>query len=374
MIRTTIALALSVLLLISLAGCGSTQSSSETPVLTNNDLDTTNNVVVGEKADESSNNSPLGDFITKIKAESIKDRLSKVTVGDYVTFGHYEQDNNLKNGSEEIEWRVIEKRSDSLLLISKYILDIQPYHASFREINWGDSSLRIWLNHDFYNAAFSEQEKTLIPSDLYILSEDLVYTYLGNETDSGYRSYTAKDVMCQLTEYAAARYIEARIKNGDTEEEAKDNCEEWVKDRDYYFWWWLSDIVPDHDPRFAAYVSGIGGIQDAFPEEVSNPLGGVRPVVRITTSVDSSLKVLGVIRDSVDGDVGELCERCGLNFEDFDDWKPGFAMSDDAIIENVEKLLNQGCSVFVIETGTFTPSMDMIRARFPNVEFVLPQK
>ena len=355
MVRKIAGLALAVILVLSLTGCGSTKEQH--PAGSNSAPDAVGNMVVGEKTDDDQNNSPLSDFITEIRSESIKDRLSKANAGDYVSFGHYEQDNNLKNGSEEIEWRVLEKRSDSLLLISKYILDVQPYHASLREINWGDSTLRIWLNHDFYNAAFSEQEQTLINGDLYILSEENVYKYLGEISDSGSRSYSSSDIACQLTDYAAARYIEARMKSGETEEEANSNYEEWVKDN--YCWWWLSNVIPDTDPRFAAYVSSDGFIQTGYPERVNNLLGGVRPVVYVTTSVD--------------GDVGELCERCGLNFEDFDDWKPGFAMSDEAIIENVEKLLDQGCSVFIIETGTFEPSMDVIRAKYPNVEFVLPQ-
>ena len=32
--------------------------------------------------------------------------LGKANVGDYVTFGHYEQDNDLENGKESIEWKV----------------------------------------------------------------------------------------------------------------------------------------------------------------------------------------------------------------------------------------------------------------------------
>lgn len=33
---------------------------------------------------------------------------TKVKIGDTVTFGNYEQDNNLDNGQESIEWEVLD--------------------------------------------------------------------------------------------------------------------------------------------------------------------------------------------------------------------------------------------------------------------------
>ncbi len=48
---------------------------------------------------------------------------SVVEVGDVIYFGSYEQDNNLSNGKEEIEWIVLAKENRKALLISKYALD-----------------------------------------------------------------------------------------------------------------------------------------------------------------------------------------------------------------------------------------------------------
>lgn len=90
---------------------------------------------------------------------------SKITiniVGDVVKFGKYEQDNNIDNGKEEIEWICIKKEDDKALLISKLCLDGQPYNKDFIEIDWENSSLRNWLNTIFYEEAFSDGEQSII--------------------------------------------------------------------------------------------------------------------------------------------------------------------------------------------------------------------
>jgi len=88
---------------------------------------------------------------------------AEANVGDVITFGHYEQDNNLTNGKEAIEWIVIEKDIDGgLLLLSKYVLDAQPYHSEMTDITWEKCSLRNWLNSTFYDAAFTSDEKDKI--------------------------------------------------------------------------------------------------------------------------------------------------------------------------------------------------------------------
>ena len=77
------------------------------------------------------------------------------TVGNSVSFGSYEQDNNPANGKEEIEWIVLDVQGDRSLLISKYALDCKKYNTEWTDGTWESCSLRKWLNSDFLNAAFS---------------------------------------------------------------------------------------------------------------------------------------------------------------------------------------------------------------------------
>ena len=70
------------------------------------------------------------------------DALRTAEVGSYIYFGEYEQDNEISTGKEAIEWLVLDKQEDKMLVISRYGLDCQPYHTEYEEITWETCSLR----------------------------------------------------------------------------------------------------------------------------------------------------------------------------------------------------------------------------------------
>ena len=49
--------------------------------------------------------------------------LDKIFVGADYAFGSYEQDNDVSNGKESINWIVLEKSGNKLMLITEYALD-----------------------------------------------------------------------------------------------------------------------------------------------------------------------------------------------------------------------------------------------------------
>ncbi|MCI8496867.1 MAG: TIR domain-containing protein [Clostridiales bacterium] len=112
----------------------------------------------------------LGDY--KDSAEKLKqleeiiqkESLKHAVVNGTVRLGSYEQDGNVSNGKEQIEWTVLAKEEDRILVISKYCLDSQPYHLQKQAVTWENCYLREWLNTDFLNNAFSEAQKALIPA------------------------------------------------------------------------------------------------------------------------------------------------------------------------------------------------------------------
>ena len=83
-------------------------------------------------------------------------------VGNYVTFGHYEQDNNTSNGKEAIEWLVLDVQGNKVFLVSRYNLDVQPYNKTSGSVTWEKCTLRTWLNNDFLNSAFTANEQRAI--------------------------------------------------------------------------------------------------------------------------------------------------------------------------------------------------------------------
>ena len=89
-------------------------------------------------------------------------RPESVAAGDVVTFGTYEQDNNLDNGAESIEWIVLDVQNGKALLLSKYALDAIAFNAEYGDIAWDKCTLRSWLNNEFLKEAFSEAEQSAV--------------------------------------------------------------------------------------------------------------------------------------------------------------------------------------------------------------------
>ena len=87
-----------------------------------------------------------------------------------VKMGKFEQDNDLSNGPEEIEWDVIKYEDGKYYVISKYILTAMRFSEDGKKKSWSDSTLRRWMNGEFFETAFSEEERKYI-QDTYIKSE-----------------------------------------------------------------------------------------------------------------------------------------------------------------------------------------------------------
>ncbi len=81
-------------------------------------------------------------------------------VGEYVKFGSYPQNNG--SSREPIEWLVLEVSGNEAFLVSRYGLDCKLYNEEDTDITWEDCDLRKWLNHDFLNGAFTEEEQQRI--------------------------------------------------------------------------------------------------------------------------------------------------------------------------------------------------------------------
>ena len=201
------------------------------------------------------------------KQESIKPQyyralLAKADVGDTVFFGAYEQDNDPSNGKENIEWLVLSKRDNRLLVISQYVLNWQRYHnESYTGVTWERCTLRQWLNEDFFNAAFSDEEKGMIPT--VFTTQDQVVVLSIEEANKFFENGEAR--MCVPTAYAKA--------NG------ADISSIYTKDDEATCWWWLRSLGSNSNQQYAAVV-GIGGSVSSHGYSV-NSGGGVRPALWI---------------------------------------------------------------------------------------------
>ena len=102
-------------------------------------------------------------------------------VGNIVTFGTYPQ---TKEGTDQtpIEWIVLDydKKNHKALLLSRYGLDTVPYNKGDNsdKCTWEQCTLRIWLNGDFLNKAFSAKEQFAI-----------LITNVDNSSGQGYSAW-----------------------------------------------------------------------------------------------------------------------------------------------------------------------------------------
>jgi len=195
------------------------------------------------------------------------------TVGNIITFGHYEQDNNSSDGTEPIEWIVLDVQNGKSLLLSRYALDVQPFHTDARSVAWKDCFLRNWLNQDFLKEAFTKAERAAVLtvevdnsagqgySEWNVSggsnTEDRIFLLSYHEAFDLYLK-KKENRMCAPTDYAAAR---GAWTSGDNRKDGREAC-----------WWWLRS--PGRNQDVAIYVFNNGSRRSG---SVSQEGGCIRP-------------------------------------------------------------------------------------------------
>lgn len=136
--------------------------------------------------------------------DSVLHKVESEVYENIVTFGSYEQDNDRENGAEPIEWMVLKEEDGKMLLLSKYGLDMKPYHddEEARNVRWDTCSLRGWLNNDFYNTAFGEEEKKYIA-----LSEVTVDKVFISSTSTTLEEKVVEDYVFLLSKQEVNDYV-----------------------------------------------------------------------------------------------------------------------------------------------------------------------
>ena len=196
--------------------------------------------------------------------------------GNTVSFGSYEQDNDLENGLEPIEWIVLDVQPGKSLLISKYGLDCQPYNTKKHDITWEWCSLRSWLNGAFLSKAFSaEEQKTILKTSV----DNCEST--GNSAENKVGGNSTSDRVFVLSHLEKAKYFALN-------EESICNATEFAKAQGAYTdsnengWWWLRIIG---SPRyFAPTVNSDGAL--GYPSNVNRGDVTVRPALWIDWNSD----------------------------------------------------------------------------------------
>ena len=234
--------------------------------------------------------------------------LQEVKEGDVIEFGRYEQDNDINNGPEDIEWIVLESNEQSgvIVLLCKYCIDVLPLNDKVGEYYWADCSLRKWLNEDFYNTAFDKKEKERIlrvrnenPDELLLKTAggrnttDCVFLLGQYDVRKYYPDYSFA-IITLKGEKGKSHLITSDTQNPDA---LKATATEYAKEK---YWkalefpelydrletlygknvvgWWLKSPGTDSERLNAIDIAETGIADSAF----ANDSYGVRPVICIS--------------------------------------------------------------------------------------------
>ena len=105
-------------------------------------------------------------------------------VGDKVKFGSYEQDGDILNGKEPIEWRVLAVEGDRAYVVSQKALDAHAFNEDADDGNdWNSSDLKAWLEDNFASQAFTGDEMKEINGAPTLLSVDEANNYFKSDND-----------------------------------------------------------------------------------------------------------------------------------------------------------------------------------------------
>lgn len=176
------------------------------------------------------------------------------------TFGRWTQN---FNEISDIIWITIAREENRALAIAEYALHAMPYSSSNSEPSWRFSPIRKWLNTDFLDGAFSQEERDrIIPTAIKTgdgnNTTDSIFLLSGNQANQ----------LCDKDTLETLATVNAIYFGCPTEEDG--SC----------CWWWLLDQSQSVAGNVAV-VSPKGYIRENG-QDITNVLG-VRPAIWIDT-------------------------------------------------------------------------------------------
>ena len=193
--------------------------------------------------------------------------------GDCVKFGKYMQGAE-STEKEEIEWKVIAVEEDEAWLISKYCLDVKPYNTEETSICWEKCSLRKWLNQEFFEMAFDDDEKEVIIEKKVINGENTLYENIYDGVDTSDKVYL-------LNQFEADEFFN-KPKDRIAEPTAYAKMQGAVPlEGDIGTAWWLRSL--GETPDAAGFVFGMGEIDEIGGNIVTARDCAVRPTIWVKT-------------------------------------------------------------------------------------------
>jgi len=180
-----------------------------------------------------------------------------------------------------ISWLVLEEEEDKVLLLSEFVLFDMPYNNVLESTTWENSSLRGYLNNEFFNS-FSPEEREHIAVTRVINGDTLFIERAGYAEYTDLWSWTipagndTDDRIFLLSRSEQRRYFPT-----DASRRARIMPDHPFSGNEEFWWWWLR--TPWFG-TFNVYVVAITGTDTVGYSATSNlPGPGVRPALWLYT-------------------------------------------------------------------------------------------
>ena len=160
-------------------------------------------------------------------------------------------------------WRVldVDREADAALLVTDKAVCRRRYNEIWGPVTWKRCDLRKWLNGEYYENTFSEEEKAAISETVLLKQDNPEYKISGGSS--------TKDRIFLLSIDEANHFFKSD------------------EDRAIGDWWWLRS--PGYDDPLAAYVDGYGSI-DTGGLYVNDRIA-VRPALKINLKSDGPFHI-----------------------------------------------------------------------------------
>ncbi|MBR3740884.1 MAG: tetratricopeptide repeat protein [Clostridia bacterium] len=201
--------------------------------------------------------------------------------GTVIMFGQYEQDNKIQNGNEPISWVVLDVQDGKALLISQYALDCLTFNESQADLTWADSWIRKWLNNDFFNAAFTDDEQ-----------QSIVLTAIHNGSEDGFADYNPVE-MDETNDRVFLLSYRETMHYFPEQNDRKVTGTEYARANGARFGGFTTIVIGETDwwlrsPGRVAHDAAFVNVYGNFDTKSNNTKQGIRPAIWVNITTDGS--------------------------------------------------------------------------------------
>jgi len=184
-----------------------------------------------------------------------------------------------------LEWRVLDVQNNRALVISEHILSRRVWHYEQQLLTWEPSEIRQYLNSQFINDTFSEEERAFIVETTLVNNINPWYGSAGGGADTADRIFLLSlDEAIKyfgdsgiLSEYAGSPITHLPVTLDD---EYSPNRIARDPETGIASWWWLRTPGRAVSPRLDSSAVAINGAGEIFVYGIYLIMeGGVRPAM-----------------------------------------------------------------------------------------------